>query len=99
MLAYVPCLVAVCQRELKSWLIDWLKKLGPDLRNVLTTFLRLTHDIAQVTTDLRQTYFNLQNILRRTRGFLQNRKIVADSVRKLPYDIPEKFTLLVKSLS
>ena len=23
-LPYVPCLVAVCQRELKSWLIDWL---------------------------------------------------------------------------
>ena len=21
---YVPCLVAVCQRQLKSWLIDWL---------------------------------------------------------------------------
>jgi len=28
MLAYAPCLVAVCQRELKSWLIDWLTKRG-----------------------------------------------------------------------
>ena len=24
-LPYVPCLVAVCRRELKSWLIDWIK--------------------------------------------------------------------------
>ena len=23
MLAYVPCLAAICQRQLKSWLIDW----------------------------------------------------------------------------
>jgi len=26
-LPYVPCLVAVCQRELKSWLIDWLQSM------------------------------------------------------------------------
>jgi len=50
--------------------------------------LRLSCDNDKDTIDLRRTS-NLQNILRRTQGttYVQNRKIVGDSVRILAYDI------------
>ena len=56
------------------------------------TVLRLSHDNAEVTIDLGRTS-NLPNILRKTRGglctiYLQNRKIVGDSVCEVVNDIP-----------
>jgi len=56
----------------------------------------LSYDNDKVTIDLRRTS-NLQNISRRTQGFvryyttyLQDSKIVGDSVRTLAYDIPRR---------
>ena len=60
---------------------DRLINQGPDLQNTLYTYLmtilRLSYDGVKVTIDIRRTS-NLQNVLRRTQGFLKY-----DSLAKL----------------
>ena len=57
-------------RQPRNRTIDFAADKGPRARftKYLTTILRLSHDNAKVTIDLRRTS-NLPNILRRTQGF------------------------------
>ena len=63
---------------------------GPRFTKYLTTILRLSYDSAKVALDLYDGGLIYRTSYEERRIFLQNRKIIGDSVCIFAYDIPKR---------